>query len=207
MHTPTVTRSSVKSDLSSWTTTRASTLCSICWRSTSSSSSSSSSPLFSSWLSPKICGEVWRTLLGSQLGPASCFPNQAYQTKPTKPNRPNHNDQMKPTKPNLPNQTYQAKPTKPNQPNQTYQTKPTKPNLPNLPSQTCQTKPTKSKLLVKAVNAWVRSAFGNVYIHFSFCYLSFPNSAGGEFISRDRAQGQAPFCRFFYLSILLSFQL
>ena len=42
---------------------------------------------------------------------------------------------------------------------QTYQTKPTKPNLPN---QTYLTKPTKQKLLVKVVNAWVRSAFGNV---------------------------------------------
>ena len=42
-------------------------------------------------------------------------------------------------------QNLQAKPTKPNLPNQTYQTKPTEPNL-----------------LVKAVNAWVRSAFGNV---------------------------------------------
>ena len=52
----------------------------------------------------------------------------------------------------IPNQT---KPTKP-----TYQTKPTKPNLPN---QTYQTKPTKLNLLVKAVNAWVRSAFGNIY--------------------------------------------
>ena len=30
--------------------------------------------------------------------------------------------------------------------------------------QTHLTKPTKQKLLVKAVNAWVRSAFGNVFI-------------------------------------------
>ena len=50
-------------------------------------------------------------------------------------------------------QIYQTKPTKPNLPNQTYQTKSTKPNILN------QTKPTK---LVKAVNGWVRSAFGNV---------------------------------------------
>ena len=42
---------------------------------------------------------------------------------------------------------------------QILQTEPTKPNLPN---QTYLTKPTKPKLLVKAVNAWVCSAFGNV---------------------------------------------
>ena len=59
------------------------------------------------------------------------------------------NLQNKPPKPNLPNQTYQTKPTKPILPNQTYQTKPFLPNLP--------------KLLVKAVNAWVRSGFGNVF--------------------------------------------
>jgi hypothetical protein len=52
-------------------------------------------------------------------------------------------------------QIYQTKPTKPNLPNQTYQTKSTKPNILN------QTKPTK---LVKVVNAWVRSAFGNVSV-------------------------------------------
>ena len=44
---------------------------------------------------------------------------------------------------------------------------PTKPNLPiqtksNLAYQAYWTKPTKPKLLVKAVNAWVRSAFCNV---------------------------------------------
>ena len=44
---------------------------------------------------------------------------------------------------------------------------PTKPNLPiqtksNLAYQAYWTKPTKPKLLVKAVNGWVRSAFGNV---------------------------------------------
>ena len=66
---------------------------------------------------------------------------------------------IKPAKPNLPNPTCQIKPTKPNIPNQTYQTKPIKPNLQN---QTHQTKPTTPKLLVKVVNAWVRSAFGNV---------------------------------------------
>ena len=80
------------------------------------------------------------------------------QTKPIKPNR---DYQIKPTRLNLPTQTFQTKPTKPNLPNQTYQTKPTKPNLPN---QTQITKPTKPKLLVKAVNAWVRSAFGNVWL-------------------------------------------
>ena len=45
---------------------------------------------------------------------------------------------------------------------------PTKPNLPiqtksNLAYQAYWTKPAKPKLLVKAVNAWVRSAFGNVW--------------------------------------------
>ena len=52
-----------------------------------------------------------------------------------------------------PNQT---KPTKPNVRNRTYQTKS------NLAFQAYRTKPTKPRLLVKAVNAWVRSAFGNV---------------------------------------------
>ena len=59
---------------------------------------------------------------------------------------------------NLQNQIYQTKPIKLNQ---TYQTKPIKPNIPN---QTHLTKPTKPEFLVKAVNAWVRSAFGNVLI-------------------------------------------
>ena len=76
------------------------------------------------------------------------IPNQTYKTKPTKPNQ---TDQ---TKPRLPNQTYQSKP---NLPNLTYQTKS------NLAYQAYWTKPTKPKLLVKAVNAWVRSAFGNVF--------------------------------------------
>ena len=67
---------------------------------------------------------------------------------------------------NLPKQTYQSKPTKGNLPNQTYQTKPTKPNLPNQtyqakPNLTYQTYLTKLNLLVKAVNALVRSYFGN----------------------------------------------
>ena len=56
------------------------------------------------------------------------------------------------TKPNLPNQTIQTKPNR---------TEPTKPNQ-TLAYQACWTKPTKPKLLVKAVNPWVRSAFGNV---------------------------------------------
>ena len=106
------------------------------------------------------------------------LPNKTYRTKPAKPNLPN---QTFPTKPTKPKQTYQRKPTKPNLPNQ-----PTKPNLPNqtyltnsnmpkqakhsqpsLLNQTNQTKPTKRKpkSLVKAVNAWVRSAFGNVSLH------------------------------------------
>ena len=57
------------------------------------------------------------------------------------------------TKPSLPNQTYQSKPSLPNR---SYQTKS------NLAYQAYWTKPIKPKLLVKAVNAWVRSAFGNV---------------------------------------------
>ena len=86
--------------------------------------------------------------------------NQTYQTKPTKPNLPNQTYQTKPSKPNPPNQTYQNKPTKTNLPNQTHQTKP------NLPYIAYWNKPTKPKLLVKAVNSWVRSAFGNVYFRF-----------------------------------------
>merc|ERR1712012_1414795 len=76
---------------------------------------------------------------------------------------------MGPAKPNLPNQTYQTKPTKPNQPNQTKHTKPNllnqiKLSQPSLLNQTKQTKPTKPKLIVKAVNAWVRNAFDIVFI-------------------------------------------
>ena len=48
-------------------------------------------------------------------------------------------------------QSHQAKPTKPKLLNQTKPTKLTEP-----------TYQTKSKSLVKAVDAWVRSAFGNV---------------------------------------------
>ena len=107
-------------------------------------------------------------------------PNQTYQTKPTKPNLPNQTFQTKPTKPNLPNQTYQTKPTKPNPPNQTYQTKPTKTNPPsqtyqtksNLYYQAYWSKPAEPKLLVKAVNAWVRSAFGNVSYRKQIKYIS-----------------------------------
>ena len=89
--------------------------------------------------------------------------NPTCKTKPTKSNIPNQTYQ---TKANLPKQTYQRKPTKPNLPNQTYQTKPTKPNLPNQtyqakPNLTYQTYLTKLNLLVKAVNALVRSYFGN----------------------------------------------
>ena len=73
------------------------------------------------------------------------FDKQTYQTKPTKPNLPN-----------LPNQTNRTKPTKPNLPNLTYQTKL------KIAYQAYWTRPSKPKLLVKAVNAWVRSAFGNV---------------------------------------------
>ena len=80
------------------------------------------------------------------------LPNKTYRTQPAKPNLPN---QTFPTKPTKPKQTYQSKPTKGNLPNQTYQTKPTKPNL------TYQTYLTKLNLLVKAVNALVRSYFGN----------------------------------------------
>ena len=69
------------------------------------------------------------------------------------------------------NHSFQTEPnlanwTKPSKLNQIYQTKLTKPNLPNQPFYT--------KLLVKVVSAWVRSAFGNVYICiciFAICYL------------------------------------
>ena len=64
--------------------------------------------------------------------------------------------QTKYIEPNLSHQTCQTKLTKLNLPKQTYQTKS------NLAYQAYWTKPTKPKLLVKAVNAWVRSAFGNV---------------------------------------------
>ena len=66
---------------------------------------------------------------------------------------------------------------------QNLQTKPTKPNLPN---QTHLTKPTKPKFLVKAVNAWVRSAFGNVLIAITsivvtiIVLLSFNSIKNGE---------------------------
>ena len=60
------------------------------------------------------------------------------------------------TKPTKANHTYQIKPTKANLPNQTYQTKL------KLAYQAYRTRPTIPKLLVKAVNPWVRSAFGNV---------------------------------------------
>ena len=77
---------------------------------------------------------------------------------------------------NLPNQTYQTKPTKSNQtnlPNLPNPDKPTKLNLRNqiklsLPSILNQ--PTKPKLLVKVVNTWVRSAFGNVSQMISFLW-------------------------------------
>ena len=52
--------------------------------------------------------------------------------------------------------SFSMKHTKQNLPYRTYQTKS------NLAYQTYWTKPIKPKLLVKAVNAWVRSAFGNV---------------------------------------------
>ena len=64
--------------------------------------------------------------------------------------------QTKYIEPNLSLQTCQTKLTKLNLPNQTYQTKS------NLAYQAYWTKPTKPKLLVKAVIAWVRSAFGIV---------------------------------------------
>ena len=72
--------------------------------------------------------------------------------------------QTKPAKPNLPNQTYKTKPAKQNLQNHAYHTKPTKPNqtILNVACQAYWTRPTKPKLLVKAVNTWVRSAFGNI---------------------------------------------
>ena len=52
-----------------------------------------------------------------------------------------------------------CKPAKPNLPNPTYQTYQTKPNLAN---QAQQIKANKPKLLIKAVNSYVHSDFGNV---------------------------------------------
>ena len=88
----------------------------------------------------------------------ACNSWQGHQTKPTPPNPQSQATQTKPAKPNLPkpnlaNQAYWT-----NLPNQTHQTKS------NLAYQAYWTKPIKPKLLVKGVNAWVRSAFGNVYI-------------------------------------------
>ena len=51
------------------------------------------------------------------------WPNQTYQTNPTKYNLPNLTYQTKPTRPNLPNNT-----TKQNLPNKTYHAKPTTPH-------------------------------------------------------------------------------
>ena len=79
--------------------------------------------------------------------------NQNFKSTPTRTNLPIRTYQ---NKPNLLNQIHQTKLLKPNLPDQTNQTMLTKPNLPN---QTNQSKP---KLLIKAVNALVRSAFGNV---------------------------------------------
>ena len=105
------------------------------------------------------------------------LPIQTYQTKPTKLNLLNHTYQTKHTNLNLPNQatlpiqTYQTKPaiqtyqTKSNFAYQAYLTKPaiqTFQTKSNFAYQAYFNKPTKPKLLVKAVNAWVRSAFGNV---------------------------------------------
>ena len=75
----------------------------------------------------------------------------------TKLAKSNLQNQAKPTKPIKMNLPGQAKPTKPYLPNQTCQT-----NLPTKSSLTYQAYWTKPKLLVKAVNAWARSAFGNV---------------------------------------------
>ena len=76
---------------------------------------------------------------------------------------------------------------------QILQTKPTKPNLPN---QTHLTKPTKPKLLVKAVNAWVRSAFGNV--------LSSPYQHSN--IWNDKGGRSTPIIRIIVLSWIEAFK-
>ena len=87
------------------------------------------------------------------------------------------NVQIKPTKPSLPNQTYQ---TKPNLANQAYWTKPTKRNQPKQHKITSTSHAIflcswdlkiddslvgqlTTKLLVKAVNGWVWSTFGDVW--------------------------------------------
>ena len=118
-------------------------------------------------------------------------PSQTCQTKPTKPNLP---DQTLQTEPNIPNQAKQNKPNKPNLANQTYQTKPTKMSNPKwicsylfavfviigfamsswLRSVCVMWKMFRSLRIscvisqifvwVKAVNAWVLSAFRNVFV-------------------------------------------
>ena len=88
-----------------------------------------------------------------------------------------------------------AKPTKPNLLNQTYQTKP------NLLNQTHQTKP---KQLVKVVNTWVRSAFGNVFLisffgtlrKFSSCQPAIDqwSSSGHQMVAKKRCHQVASDC-------------
>ena len=123
------------------------------------------------------------------------LPNQTAQ-----PNLPNKTFQTKPTKTNLPKQTYQSKPIKPNLQNQTRkanpQGKPTKPNQLCQPSLQYQTKP---NLLAKVVNAWVRSAFGNVFNNSIYLIrLMGENKCGTQkhFVSR-------PQCGWYYATSLM----
>ena len=119
----------------------------------------------------KRCGVtllLWRILTNKLNKQQTKQLNKTYQPNSTKPNLPNQTYQNRHTKPDLPNQEYaeyQARPTKPNLPNQTYQTCQTKHTKLNLPNQKKHSQPS---FLVKTVNAWVRSVFGNVF------NLSFP---------------------------------
>ena len=100
-------------------------------------------------------------------------------TKPNLPSLPNQTCQTKHTKPNLLSQTCQTKPTKPNIPNQTCQNEQTNLDLFLLISSICEhwicnvwsdcvmTCERGCLIfqffdLLKAVNAWICSAFGNV---------------------------------------------
>ena len=83
--------------------------------------------------STKLCGEEMRPMFFWKLTIATPGVKTCIDALLSMPSAPHSSD--------LPNRTYQTKSNY-----QAYWTKPTKP-----------------KLLVKAVNAWVRSAFGNVY--------------------------------------------
>ena len=99
-----------------------------------------------------------------------------------------------PAEPNLTKQTYQTY--------QTYQTKPTKPNQTltyqiksNVAYQAYWTMPTKPKLLVKAVNVWVRSAFGNV-LNYGIVFFNYGTLTPQSTSSRAWEKQKMPFVCF-----------